>query len=139
MKWIKDHKISVSIAVLLILAGLVVFLFPETIQFLFIPRDRAIDIAIAECDDPVMDQSFDARAFVDRYENVPPVHVVVDPGNNRLPVWIVEIDANWMRSGGPIASPDDPPVTLAIYDRCTVVVNAWTGEVLLADVPLEIE
>jgi hypothetical protein len=139
MKQIKDHKIFVSLVVLLILMVLVVFLFPKTIQFLFIPKDHAIDIAIEKCSGLVMDQSFDARAYVDRYGNARTMHVVVEPGNNWLPVWIVEIDANWMRSGGPIAEPDDPPVTLAVYGRCIVVVNALTGEVLLADVPPQIE
>jgi hypothetical protein len=139
MKWIKDHKALFYTGILLVLLGLGGFFIFQNPAIFLISREDAIQAAGTACGDPVQDSSLNIQAYVDRYKNVPPVHVIVEPRNNWLPVWIVTVDANWIRSGGPIAEPNDPPVTLAIYDRCTVVVDALTGDVLLADVPPPIE
>ncbi len=136
MKWIKDHKALSYLCILLTLLGSAgFFIFRNSSNFL-VSRDEAIHKALTACWDPVNDDALVIQTHVDLYKNAPPEHLVIMKPRNKLwPVWIVTIDGHWNLTGGP--GPE--PVTITTYERCTAVIDAMTGDVIVADPPPPIQ
>lgn len=81
-----------------------------------------------------MDQPFNAHANINIYSNAPYTPFRTVEHFPLLPIWIVGMDANWKLYGGPVSDTSELP--LIIFDRCTVIVNAITGDIIRVDFPM---
>jgi hypothetical protein len=98
----------------------------------FISKTAAIDTAIPACVNPTVDQqSFDTQAYTDIYGNAPTAGFRSGLENEFSPVWIVHLNGYWALTGRPGLE----PVTITTYEKCMVIINALTDNVILADFP----